>query len=90
MSATGYDSGGSPFTKTVNVYIANGGYTSQAWDSPASRHYDAWISGRADLPPRDEPRRSGGKATTGFGSLVVSNPAPDTSSRPACATTGCA
>jgi hypothetical protein len=80
MSATGYDSSGSPFTKTVNVYIANGGYTSQAWDSPASRHYDAWISGLPNFH-REMSVTAGGKATTGFGSLVVANPATDTSAQ---------
>jgi hypothetical protein len=78
MSATGYDSSGSPFTKTVNVYVATGGYTSQAWDSPANRHYDAWITGVPNFR-RQMSTALAGNATAGFGSLIVANPAATSS-----------
>lgn len=80
ITALGYDSGGSPFTKTVNAYLASGGYTSQAWDSPASHHYDAWVT---SLPTfrREMAIVTTGKVSTGFGSFVVSNPASDSSAR---------
>lgn len=74
MSAVGYDSSGSPFTKTVNAYLANGGFTTKPWDTPPDRHYDAWIVGIPTL--RQEMNLAlSGRAGVGFGSLVVSNTA---------------
>lgn len=73
FSATGYDSGGSPFTKTVNAYIGNGGYTSQPWDEPPNRHYDAWMTGIPNFH-REMSTALSGRATASFGTMVVSNP----------------
>ncbi len=75
FSAVGYDSDGSPAsTKTVNAYIANMGFTSHATDTPPSQHYNAWIK---KLPTfrREMGVALSGRATNGFGSLVVANPA---------------
>lgn len=73
MSATGYDSGGSPYTKTVNVYLSNHGYTSQQQDTPSLRHYDNYIQ---QIPTftREMSTALSGQATTGFGDLLISNP----------------
>lgn len=73
MSATGYDSGGSPYTKTVNVYLSNHGYTSQQQDTPSLRHYDNYIQ---QIPTftREMSTALSGQATTGFGDLIISNP----------------
>lgn len=73
MSATGYDSGGSPYTKTVNVYLANHGYTSHQQDTPSQRHYDNFIE---SIPTfrREMGVALSGQASVGFGDLVVSNP----------------
>lgn len=77
MSATGYDSGGSPYTKTVNVYLSNHGYTSQQQDTPSLRHYDNYIQ---QIPTftREMSAALSGQATTGFGDLIISNPASAT------------
>lgn len=76
MSATGYDNGGSPpatFTKTVYAYIADGGYASQAWDSPANQAYAPWVS---KVPSMDIEMgvALSGRATTAFGQMEVTNP----------------
>lgn len=75
FSATGYDALGSPGqTKTVNAYIANRGFTSHSTDAPASQHYNSWITGIPTFR-REMGVALSGRATTGFGTLKVSNPA---------------
>jgi hypothetical protein len=73
MSATGYNSAASPYTKTVNAYISNHGFTSQQQDTPSLRHYDGIIAGIPTLN-RQMATALSGEATTGFGNLVVTNP----------------
>ncbi len=74
LSATGYDSSGSPYTKTVNWYISNHGYTSQQQDTPSGKHYEAAIT---SIPTfrREMSSALSGAAQTGFGDLVVANAA---------------
>lgn len=74
LSATGYDSGGSPYTKTVNWYISNHPFTSAQQDTPSGKHYDAVITG---IPAfrREMSSALSGAAQTGFGDLIVTNPA---------------
>jgi hypothetical protein len=78
ISAKGYAAGGgsaSPttFTQDVNAYIANGGFVTQAWDSPASRIYEPIVE---TIPTfrRQMSTALSGKADTGFGSFTVKNP----------------
>lgn len=75
MTALGYDSGGSPYTKTVSAYLGNIGYTSKPWDSPANQHYQAAI---LELPNfrREMGVALGGEVSVGFGSIRVANPRP--------------
>lgn len=54
------------------VYLADGGFTSQAWDSPASQHYDAWAISVPTLK-RELNTALSGRAEVGFGSLEVMN-----------------
>ena len=72
MQATGYDSSGSPYTKTVNAYVSNMGYTSHPQDTPASQHYDAYV---AQIPTftRQMPAELAGPVSVGFGDLVLRN-----------------
>lgn len=75
MSATGYDGDASPAaTRTVNAYIANMGFTSKASDTPPNKHYNAWIQ-KVPTFRREMSAALSGRATSGFGSLVVANPA---------------
>lgn len=80
LPATGYDSGGSPYTKTVRAYVSNIGYTSAQQDSPSLQHYDAYI---ASIPTFS--RQMGadlvGPVSVGFGDLVLRNAASGTAGR---------
>jgi hypothetical protein len=78
ISAKGYAAGGgsaspSTFTQDVNAYIANGGFVTQAWDSPASRIYEPIVE---TIPTfrRQMSTALSGRADTGFGSFTVKNP----------------
>lgn len=55
------------------AYIADGGFTSSAWDSPASQHYDAWMS-KVPSFSRDMGVALTGAARVTIGELGVSNP----------------
>jgi hypothetical protein len=77
MSAKGYASGGgaaSPttFTQDVNAYVANGGFVTQAWDSPASRAYEPIVE---QIPTfrRQMSTALSGRADTGLGSFILKN-----------------
>lgn len=74
LQATGYDSGGSPYTKTVNWYISKGGYISHPQDTPANQPYDDVITSVPTFR-REMGAEFAGPATVGFGDLIVSNPA---------------
>lgn len=74
LSATGYDSSGSPYTKTVNWYISNHGYTSHQQDTPSGKHYEAAIT-RIPTFRREMSSALSGAAQTGFGELGVVNAA---------------
>lgn len=73
LVATGYDSGGSPFTKTINARFSNMAYQSQAQDSPANT---AWSPALTGVPTFD--REMGvalrGQTPCGFGKLRIANP----------------
>lgn len=73
LSATGYDSGGSPYTKTVNWYISKGGYISHPQDTPANQPYDDVITAVPTLS-RSLAKDLVGGAGSSFGNLNVSNP----------------
>lgn len=73
LSHLGFDPTTSPYTSTVTKYIANGGYTSKPWDSPANQHYDGWIS-RIPTFRQEMGIALSGEAGAGFGNLIVSNP----------------
>lgn len=73
MTGKGYDSGGSPFTKTVNAYVANGGYVSSAWDSPASQFYRPIIT-KVPTIRREMALALSDNATASFGSFTVTDP----------------
>lgn len=71
---TGYNSAASPYTASRKVYVSNFGYTSKPWDTPANKHYDAWLT----TPPtisREMPLSLSGQASTRIGEAVISNPA---------------
>ena len=73
LVATGYDSGGSPYTKNVNARFSNMAYQSQAQDSPANT---AWLPVLTGVPTFD--REMGvalrGQTPCGFGKLKIANP----------------
>lgn len=71
---TGYNSAASPYTASRKVFVSNFGYTSKPWDTPANKHYDAWLT----TPPtisREMPLSLSGQASTRIGEAVISNPA---------------
>lgn len=73
ISGVGYDSGGSPYTKTVHAYIADGGYTSQEQDTPSKKHYDAWVSKSPSIR-REMALALSDNTTASFGTFTVSTP----------------
>lgn len=72
MTATGYDSGGAPYTKTINAYVATRGYTSQQQDTPSNKHYRAYIS---KVPTINRRMGAGlaGEVSVDFGDLEITN-----------------
>lgn len=64
-------------TKDIRVYLSrgiqNGGYTTQAWDSPPLRNY---VAGLKSIPQVDEamPVALRGPVSVAYGELVVPNP----------------
>lgn len=73
LQATGYNSGASPYTKTVNAYVSNLGYTSQQQDTPSLKHYDNYIS-TVPTFSRNMGEALTGPSQVGFGELVLKNP----------------
>lgn len=74
LSALGIvDTSPGPTPQTVYRYLSNGGYTSRAWDSPASQFYTGCIT-KVPTFRREMSLALSGQATVGFGSLGVSNP----------------
>lgn len=74
LQATGYNSGASPYTKTINAYVSNLGYTSQQQDTPSLKHYDNYIS-TVPTFSRNMGEALTGPSQVGFGELVLKNPA---------------
>lgn len=79
ITARGYDPtglvGGSPTTliQPLSFYVANGGFTTKDWDSPANRNYSPWVT-KIPTFKREMGTALSGQATTSFGSMTVSNP----------------
>jgi len=73
MKATGYDSSGSPYTKTIKAYIANHGFTSSAQDTPALQHFDAAITAVPAIS-REMPAALSGQVEVKIGNMRVANP----------------
>lgn len=74
MAFTGYDSSGSPYTATRYAYVSNHGYTSHAQDTPASQHFDNFISAVPTFS-REMPAALSGQAVVNFGEMRLRNPA---------------
>jgi len=74
MAFTGYDSSGSPYTATRYAYVSNHGYTSHAQDTPASQHFDNYISAVPTFS-REMPAALSGQAVVNFGEMRLRNPA---------------
>lgn len=73
LAATGYDTGGAPYTKTIKAYLSTAPYLSAQQDSPASTQYQPIIQS----PPtfrREMGEALYGEASAGFGELVITNP----------------
>lgn len=78
FSATGYDAGSPQGAKTVNLYLANMAFASHSTDTPPSQFYSPWIAKIPTFHSEIGPLLSG-KASTGFGKFVITNPASATS-----------
>lgn len=73
LSAVGYNSAASPYTKTVKAFMSDRGYISHAQDTPSLKRFEACIE---QLPTFS--RQLGaefiGPSTVGLGSMRVANP----------------
>lgn len=76
LAATGYDSSGTPYTKTVKAYVSNGGFVTEPWDTPPNRYFRPLIK-RIPTFSREMGPALSGQISVGFGSLVLKNAAVD-------------
>lgn len=73
LAFTGYDSGASPYIKTVYAYIANRGYISREQDTPSNKQFDAIIT-KVPTIRRMMGNDFFGPVATGYGDMVITNP----------------
>lgn len=73
LAFTGYDSGASPYIKTVYAYIANRGYMSREQDTPSNKQFDA-IMLKVPTIRRQMGNDFFGPVATGYGDLQIANP----------------
>lgn len=73
LAFTGYDSGASPYIKTVYAYISNRGYASREQDTPSNRQFLPIIK-QVPTIRRQMGNDFYGPVATGYGDLLITNP----------------